>query len=344
MWQHATGAGITVAVIDSGVRTGDPDLTGRLLPGGNVLNSSRDTSDQDGHGTEMAELIAGAGADNGIQGLAPGAKILPVKVGPGNGVGDAAEGLRYAASHGARIANMSLSDGITGPDPQFQSAVNYALSKGVLMFASSGNDGDSKNEDAAPASLPGVVGVGAVGQNLAVTKWSTHGSQVALAAPGDNIPQRCSVKSEQYCQSGGTSSACALASASAALIWSQHPSWTANQVLRVLLSTAGKPTTGRVPSQYVGYGLVRPRVAVIEHQGDPGPANVFPLPGTPDSTPSPSDSGLPSTSSRPIQKAQARADASTGGGSVLPWALGATAAVVVLGGGGAFALRRRKGA
>ncbi|MFD9416308.1 S8 family serine peptidase [Streptomyces goshikiensis] len=74
----------------------------------------------------------------------------------------------------------------------------------------------------------------------------------------------------------GTSSASALASASAALLWSAHPDWTNNQVLRVLLNTAGKPKDGAERNDYIGYGVVRPRVAV-PNPGDPGPANEFPL-------------------------------------------------------------------
>ncbi|MEU6176198.1 S8 family serine peptidase [Streptantibioticus parmotrematis] len=340
MLRHATGAGITVAVVDSGVRPDDPDLAGRLLPGYNAVDSSSDASDQDGHGTQMAELIAGTGNDNGIQGLAPGAKILAVKAGESRMVA-AATALRYAVAHGARIVNMSFADDTAARDFPMESAVKYAHSKGVLIFAGSGNDGDGQNEDVAPASLPGVVGVGAVGQNLQVTKWSTHGPQVALAAPGDNIPSRCHPDSQQYCQSGGTSPATAIASASAALIWSEHPGWTGNQVLRVLLSTAGKPTTGGVPSVYIGYGMVRPRIAVIDHQGDPGPANVYPLPGASDSAPSPSASA-PSSSASARGKLPAQAASSTGGGGALPWVLGGVAAVVVVAGGGAWALRRRR--
>lgn len=140
-----------------------------------------------------------------------------------------AQAVRYAADNGARI--ISISQSTTGSIDRrmrhLKADVDYAREKGSLVFASSGNDGDKTNLPGYPASFPGVVGVGAVDQSGKVAKFSTCGSQVALAAPGVEIPARC--KSGQgLCKSGGTSPATALASASAALIWSKHPTWTNN--------------------------------------------------------------------------------------------------------------------
>lgn len=341
IWQVAAGQGITVAVIDSGVQTPDPDLSGRLLPGVNFGSADRaDTSDRDGHGTEMAELIAGAGVDGGIQGLAPKAKLLILKYGGKIGFG-VIDAIRYAAQHGARIINMSLgSPGTESPD--LQSAVDYAHSKGVLMFAATGNDGDKENSALMPSIMPGVVGVGAVNKDLTAAKWSTHGPQVALSAPGDDIPMRCPKNvggGAGYCQSGGTSQATAIASASAALIWSAHPSWTANQVLRVMMQTAGKPSDNKVPSEYLGYGIVRPREVLLDHQGDPGPANVYPLPGAPDSASAGSPSTTPSSASDPKGNAHAVSPGEHDG--ALPWVFGGLGAAVVAVGATVFLTRRR---
>ena len=105
----------------------------------------------------------------------------------------------------------------------------------------------------------------------------THGSQVDLAAPGDDMVHSCTGGSE-LCKSHGTSDASAIASASAALIWSKHPDWTANQVTRVLVNTAGKPESGDKSNDFIGYGVVRPRIA-LKNPGDPGDPKTNPLPG-----------------------------------------------------------------
>ncbi len=147
--------------------------------------------------------------------------------------------------------------------------------------------------------------------------------------------------SSYICNSRGTSDATALASGSAALVWAKHPSWTANQVLRVLINTAAGPSDGAKRNDYIGYGAVRPRVA-LENPGDPGPADVNPLlaaaqsasPTAGQTAPSggKSSSGAPSTAS---------AASSGGGGSSLPWiALGAVVVAVVVAGGVVIVRRR----
>ncbi|MEU3351359.1 type VII secretion-associated serine protease mycosin [Streptomyces sp. NPDC037389] len=328
MWQASRGEGITVAVIDTGVDSSVPELRGQVLQGADVSNKpSGANADKDGHGTNMATLIAGTGAGNGIQGLAPGVKILPVRT-VGNFMADVNDSLddkaiRFAVDHGARVINISMG----GPDsvgrsPKTEAAVKYALSKGALVFASSGNDGDMSNLPNYPAAIPGVVSVGAIDSSNTVTKWSNSASNVALAAPGENIPGRCT-KSEGFCDGGGTSQATALASASAALIWSKHPDWTNNQVLRVMLETAGKPTTGKIPSPYIGYGIVRPRKVLLDGEGDPGPADVNPLLAAGESaSPKPRPSSDSMSSASPNRRSAAESGFAKGGGTALSWGVG----------------------
>ncbi len=248
----------------------------------------------------MAVVIAGTGKGNGgagAFGLAPGVKILPLRVvndkAPaaremlgGNSMSSA---IRHAADSDAKIINISMG----GPSGGWRDAeaVEYAVSKGKLVFAAVGNDGNKGNQVEFPAGYPGVVGVAAVDQNIKATEESQRGPQVDLAAPGDNIVASCKGGSG-LCRSHGTSDATALASASAALIWSVHPDWTANQVLRVLINTAGGPKSGEKRSDTIGYGVVRPRIA-LQNPGDPGPPNVSPLPELASASPTPAAGGTP---------------------------------------------------
>ncbi|RLU96588.1 serine protease [Streptomyces griseocarneus] len=348
MWEVSKGRGITVAVVDSGVKDGLSELSGQVLDGADVSNAPTGArNDDDGHGTNMAALIAGTGAESGVQGLAPEAKILPVKV-VANPRTDATDPLlsraiRYAADHDARIINLSLGSASTESNfTKTQEAVNYALSKGSLVFASSGNGGDKGNYPEFPGALPGVVAVGAIDQTRTVTKWSTHGSQVSLSAPGDEIPGYCR-ESAGLCAQWGTSPASALASASAALIWSAHPDWTNNQVLRVMIETAGKPLEGPIPSPYLGYGIVRPRKVLLDHEGDPGPANINPLLAGHTATSKPMPA-TPKPKQSSDSKNTAADSASNGSGlSTVTWvALGAGAAVLVAAAAAFAIVRRRK--
>ncbi|MFF2436255.1 type VII secretion-associated serine protease mycosin [Streptomyces sp. NPDC058107] len=290
MWATSTGDGVTVAVIDSGVDSTNPDLAGQVLKGLNLEHSvsGDEFKDYNGHGTAMAAIIAGTGKSrdgDGAFGLAPGAKILPIRMfNPTKTANqasadrkfntDAPTAIRYAVDHGAKIVNISL--GHETGSQQLTDAVKYALDKDSLIFAAVGNSGDKANMVEYPAGTPGVVGVSAIGKDLRRTDESQYGGQVDLSAPGEDVVYACAGETG-VCRGHGTSDATAIASASATLIWSKHPDWTNNQVLRVMLNTAGGPTSGAERTDYIGYGVVRPRIA-LKTPGDPGPAGEYPLP------------------------------------------------------------------
>ncbi|KAA6222216.1 type VII secretion-associated serine protease mycosin [Streptomyces albofaciens JCM 4342] len=342
MWQLSTGQGVTVAVIDSGVDSSVPELRGQLLPGKDFTGQGRGVNhDDEGHGTSMAVIIAGRRSGNGPWGLAPGSKILPIKSIDGNWAVSMAESIRYAADQGAKVINISQGGSVSdGNRAVLQPAVDYANKKGSLIFAGTGNSGEEGNAPAYPASLPGVVGIGAVDKSLKVAKFSTYGPQVALAAPGVRIPARCTTEL-RHCVEDGTSDATAIASASAALIWSSHPDWTNNQVLRVMMETAGKPEGGKVPSTYLGYGIVRPRKVLLDKEGNPGPADVNPLlavreTAAPSTEPQPERS---KNSAGAVRKQTRQVDGD--GSTTWPVIAGVGAAVLVLIGGG-FAVARRR--
>ncbi|MFD7491352.1 type VII secretion-associated serine protease mycosin [Streptomyces sp. NPDC059832] len=307
IWKTSTGKGVVVAVIDSGVDPENPDLLGQVLKGKDLAQNARgdEHTDNDGHGTSMAGLIAGTGQSNGGNGafgLAPGSKILPIRMPePGAGANQAEAdeqfnmaapvAIRYAVERGAKVINISL--GAQAGSQALTDAVKYALDKGSLIFAAAGNSGEGANLIEYPVGTPGVVGVGALGRDARKTDESQYGPQIDFTAPGINMVHPCT-GGTQLCKTSGTSDATAIASASAALIWSKHPDWTNNQVLRVMLNTAGKPKSGAKRDDYVGYGAVRPRIA-LKTPGDPGPPDVYPLPDLAAAeSPSPSPSVKPS--------------------------------------------------
>ncbi|WP_406014702.1 type VII secretion-associated serine protease mycosin [Streptomyces sp. NBC_00984] len=307
MWELSTGENVTVAVIDSGVDASIPDLKGRVLKGLDLAKDSPgdEHTDYRNHGTGMASIIAGTGnarGGGGSFGLAPGAKILPIRLrdnlGKVNGAtadkhfnDDLSMAIRFAVDHGAKIINASIGKSVGSQ--QLTDSVKYALGKGALIFAAVGNSADKENLIEYPAGTPGVVGVGAIGKNLHKADFSQYGSQVDLSAPGVDMVHGCS-GGTRLCKTSGTSDATAVISASAALIWSKYPDWTNNQVLRALLNTAGAPTSGALRNDYVGYGAVRPRIP-LKAPGDPGPADEYPLPDlAAAASPSPSPSAQPS--------------------------------------------------
>ncbi|MFF0811869.1 type VII secretion-associated serine protease mycosin [Streptomyces albogriseolus] len=354
MWKTSTGAGVTVAVIDSGVDNTHPDLKGQVLSGIDFSELRGDEhTDIADHGTSTAALIAATGAQgpvHGSYGLAPGAKILPIRMryateqfGQVDGKAEYSrtltKAIRYAADTDARIVNISMgSSNAPGREnvgtPELAAAVRYAIDQGKLIFAAVGNTGDTTNFPEYPATTPGVVGVGAADKDGRVLDNSQRGPEVDLVAPGGDVVSACATGTK-LCKGSGTSSAAALASASAALIWSQHPDWTNHQVLRVMLNTAGKPKSGDERTDALGYGIVRPRIA-LKDPGDPGPADEYPLPdlaaaaSAPPSTEKPSatdaDDGKTAT-----EKAEPAASASDDADdSGVPWvALGVGAAALL---------------
>ncbi|WP_461297189.1 S8 family serine peptidase [Streptomyces harbinensis] len=357
VWEHTTGEGITVAVIDTGVDPTLPELQGQVLDGTDLTRSPKGAHvDEDGHGSDMASLVVGTGG-SGIQGMAPGAEVLPIRASTNqldfDGAQRWAEAIEYAVAQGAQIINISLGATDNGrASDVLADALASAARNDVLIFAAVGNDGDTFNTRSAPAVLDGVIGVAAVGSDGERAAYSTHGPQVALAAPGEGVPSHCDDLSGPACirDGGGTSSATALASASAALIWAQHPDWTKNQVLRVLLNTAERADDQR-RDDYTGYGVVRPDRVVLDGEGDPGDPDSPPVfrdweaaldpPATPEPTPETGPS--PDADPAPGPDAEPAASGGSDDASPLPWLLGAGAAVLVAGSVGWLLWRRRSG-
>ncbi|PJN24351.1 serine protease [Streptomyces sp. CB02613] len=360
MWEVTTGEGVKVAVVDTGVNPSTPSLRGQVLKGVDVTGAPGDeTDDYHGHGTTMAELIAGTGKGGGLKGLAPGAEIIPVRMSDvdfmakrNTVIGDMTKAIRAAADSDAQIINVSMADDLSNRDER--EAVKYAQSKGKLVIAGVGNEGHEDNWQQYPAAYPEVVGVASADRKGKVSYYSQHSGSVDVASPGSDIPKWCDNSFKNYCDGdGGTSAATAIASASAALVWSLHPDWTANQVLNVLFDTAGRDWEDGVRSKYLGHGLIRPSMNILKGKGDPGPPDISPL--TKEKTTGPAKSSEPSSSKsgspQPAKNGEAvdkavavKESNSSDSGNQLGLILGVAAAVAVLGGVAYAVVRRRKAA
>ena len=243
-WRVSAGAKpVVIAVVDSGVDSAQPDLRGALVPGADFADSSGDTTDQFGHGTMVAGVIA-ARPNNGVggAGICWTCVVMPIKVLGADGSGTAAsiaDGIRFAADHGANVISMSFV--LSGPDAGVESALAYAHAHGVLLIAAAGNSGG--DTPTYPASYPGVVSVAAVDQTGALFPWSTHGSWVTLAAPGCSYTTALGANFVTFC---GTSAAAPLVAGLAGLALSAGGG-SAAQVEAALEQTAA-PLPGSVGS------------------------------------------------------------------------------------------------
>lgn len=261
VWPVSEGAGTTVAVLDSGVQATAPDLSGTVLSGADTVtpggNGDRDYAPGSGHGTFVAEMIAGQGVGGGPVGLAPRARILPVRVdepGPTSAAAVPA-GIRYAVDHGADVINLSLGirfQSATWCDPAMQAAVSYAVAHNVVVVAGSGDTNLTGKGPVEPASCSGVLAVGGIEPNGRLWPNSTREPYVSVAAPADRIP--VSGANGQKGTGAGTSFASPLVAATAALIRSKYPKMPWYQVDQRIIGTATTVPPAEDNDYGFGYG------------------------------------------------------------------------------------------
>ncbi|MET9268869.1 S8 family serine peptidase [Kribbella sp. NPDC003557] len=261
-WDLTKSAGSqTIAVLDTGVDAGHPDLAGHLLPGYNLFNTATLPNDGDGHGTAVAGIIAaGTGNGIGIAGVAWDAKIRPVKVLDDNGNGSDGKlvmGINWAVKNGARIINMSLGGGYA--NEIVHDAIKNAVANGVLVVAAVGDSGTAEFQTW-PASYPEVLGVGATDRNGVLTSFSSP-RDVDVVAPGFGIASTApraltpSGSAPYYTGLSGTSFSTAIVSGVAALVRNKWPSLTPDQVIARLKATA-RDSGPRGLDPYYGSGVV----------------------------------------------------------------------------------------
>jgi type VII secretion-associated serine protease mycosin len=272
-WRVARGAGVTVAVLDTGTDLSAPDLSGSVTVGPDYARGANPPGYQPPHlhGTYIASLVAGhgdgPGRSGGVIGVAPAARVLSVRVilddqEPGfavynenAGYADAiAEGIRFAVSHGADVINMSLGSAV--PTRAMRLAIIDAISHGVVVVASAGNNGLAGGRFTPfsyPASFTGVISVAAVGATGRRAGFSDRNASVVISAPGVNILG--AGPGGEYLTGSGTSPAAAFVAGVAALIRSKYPRLTPALVTQALVSSARhRPRGGYSPG--TGFGEV----------------------------------------------------------------------------------------
>ncbi|MBI2931360.1 MAG: S8 family serine peptidase [Planctomycetes bacterium] len=259
-WDTTTGSPqVPIAVVDSGVNAAHPELSSKVLPGWNFLTESTDTSDMLGHGTAVAGTAAAAFNNAmGGAGVAPLAPIMPLVVLNANNVAyysDIARAIVYAADHGVRVVNVSL--GAAVPSGLLQDAVDYAWSRGTVVFAAAMNAASSLPHF--PAACDRVVAVGATAPGDRRATFSDFGEWLDMVAPGDLI--YTTHAGGGYGWVAGTSFAAPAVAGVAALVLSRQPDLTPDQLVRQLQQTCddlGAPGW----DLYFGHGRVNARRAV----------------------------------------------------------------------------------
>ncbi|MEU2083198.1 type VII secretion-associated serine protease mycosin [Streptomyces albus] len=289
LWQDTDqGAGVRVAVIDTGVDVGNPQLADAVdaragknfLPkkpkkpkndeAGRATPRGKPTTDEVGHGTKVAGIIAARPADDtGFVGLAPKATIIPIKQNDANGSGTAetlAASIDYAVEAKADVINISQDTAeALRPDSALEQAVNRALSQDVVVVASAGNDGLGGNvKKTYPASYPGVLAVASSDRNNERAPFSQSGDFVDVAAPGVDIIS--TVPQGGHCADNGTSFSAPYVAGVAALLRAKHNSgpdrWTQQNIVAQIEQTAERSVPGH--DRLVGWGVVDPVAALTE--------------------------------------------------------------------------------
>jgi subtilisin family serine protease len=282
---------ITIAVIDTGADVSSPDLAAKTPATWSVRSGSTDVTDYFGHGTFVSSLAAGSTTNgDGVAGFGGDAKLLAVQAAAPDGTFtdvDESAAIVYAVDHGAKIINMSF--GGPSSSPTEQTAIAYAAAHGVLLVAAAGNSGLSGNEPSYPAALlqplgsngQGGIGLSVAAANLTGSRasFSSYGSYISLAAPGENVFGAISSSADPsywprqalpgsvagiYGYGSGTSYSSPEVAGAAALVWAANPALGAAAVAEILKQTASGHGGW---NQDTGYGNLDVAAAVARAQG-----------------------------------------------------------------------------
>jgi hypothetical protein len=256
-WDSTSGAGVTIAILDTGVDGTHPDLSAQMVPGWNFYANNSNTSDPHGHGTWVSGTAGGTNNNGiGVAAIAGGARIMPIVVADSSATAYAStisQGLSYAVDHGARVANISYENLLTSSS--VISAAQYMKSKNGLVVVAAGNCGCNPNQ--APSTA--MISVSATDGNDQIASFSSYGNHVVISAPGNGI--YTTTIGGGYSQGTGTSFSSPIVAATAALMMSANPRLSSTQIESLLYSTATDlGSAGR--DIYYGYGRVNAAAAV----------------------------------------------------------------------------------
>ncbi|NMM64404.1 S8 family serine peptidase [Clostridium sp. P21] len=256
-WQSGlTGKGVKIAIIDSGIAS-HSDLA--IAGGTNVITGSSGSSytDQNGHGTHVAGVIAAQGLNGGVKGVAPDASIYAVKALDSSGQGytsDIIAGIDWAMQNKMDIISMSM--GTNETSTALKNAIDTAYNNGILVVAAAGNDGNTSGTGTSieyPANYPSVIAVGAVDSSNTRAYFSSTGSKLEVSAPGVDILS--TYLNNGYAKMSGTSMATPFVTGDLALLKQKYPSYTNLQLRQMLDSNVKDLGTSGKDSLY-GYGLI----------------------------------------------------------------------------------------
>jgi subtilisin family serine protease len=239
-WEVTTGSpDIIVAALDTGVALDHPDLVGKLVPGYDFVNDDDDPSDDHGHGTYTAGIMAAQSNNNlGVAGVCWGCRVMPVKIldaEGGGAISDFARGIRWAVDHGARVLNISA--GVEYSTRTMSDAIRYAIARDVVVVGSAGNTPDGRERW--PAAYEEVIAVSATDSGDRAADFASYGAFLDVVAPGVNILSTSWHQGRlTYAWGDGTSGAAPFVSGAAGLLLSQNPGLTPLQVKGVLQDSA----------------------------------------------------------------------------------------------------------
>ncbi|MHB1355071.1 MAG: S8 family serine peptidase [Anaerolineae bacterium] len=237
------GQDIIIAILDTGADSDHPDLLANFITGTTYYGATWE--DGHGHGTHTSGIAAGVANNGGIMGVAPRAKIMPVKVLSDAGSGSStyiANGIIWAVNHGAKVINMSLGSVVN--NSTIRAAVVYAYTSSVAIIVSAGNCGGTnyaangclyRNQWSYPAAYTEVIAVASTDSNDQRSSFSTSASYVDVAAPGSSIVSSY-YTGTLYASMSGTSMAAPHVAGEAALIRKLHPEWTVPEVYARIIS------------------------------------------------------------------------------------------------------------
>lgn len=270
-WKITKGAGVKVAVIDTGIDVSHPDLLGSVIQGVDISTPSalvEQTPVQDFgyHGTMVASLLAGRGHGKnlGLIGVAPESQLISVAMRfdlqPQNTDEQVAAGIHYAVDAGAKVINLSLTRNSKDWPALWDEAFQYAFDNDVVVVAAAGNRASGTDQVGAPATIPGVLVVAGVDKNANISNQaSTDGLTIGVSAPATDLVS--AYPGGDYKIWSGTSGAAPIVSGLVALIRSKYPQLDANNVINRVISTATKMTDEPYSTQF-GYGLIDPQKAL----------------------------------------------------------------------------------